>query len=245
MRAIWLKHSLMAYRAQFLVPDWGDEAGSGVRLSYRPASLCSLAGRYDNPTLSPQSETKNSTSTVHSIPAIFAPKLAAKVFYNVWKVRLSRHHTFKYYRLITDLDPFPEPTRTFLFCGRRIFFFFKTGFEYFIQILIRRPEIEILRSGSKGQLITDPPDPIHWYGVPPQVHTKETWFFQGLEYFLFSSDIWMTFREQQVGKETRHETQSGWLIRHCALNLSSFPRFPFPLEQTGKEAVNRCVCVVQ
>ncbi len=33
----------------------GDTVDSGIRLSYRPASLCSLAGRYDNPesTLSP------------------------------------------------------------------------------------------------------------------------------------------------------------------------------------------------
>jgi hypothetical protein len=43
--------------AQFLVPD------HGIRLSYRPASLCSLVGMYDNPmtelTISPQSGTKN------------------------------------------------------------------------------------------------------------------------------------------------------------------------------------------
>jgi hypothetical protein len=29
----------------------GDIVDSGIELSYRPVSLCSLAGRYDNPTL--------------------------------------------------------------------------------------------------------------------------------------------------------------------------------------------------
>ncbi len=36
---------------------WGDKVDSGIGLSYRPASLCSRAGQYDNPmpglTLSP------------------------------------------------------------------------------------------------------------------------------------------------------------------------------------------------
>ncbi len=109
----------------------------------------------------------------------------------------------------------------------------------------RGPINKNLQSGSRRPII-DPPDLRHWY-QPPHVRStqKKTWFFQGLEYFLFSSDIWMTFREQQVGKETRHDTHSGWRVRQCALDLSSFPQFPFPLEQTGKEAVNRCVCVVQ
>ncbi len=31
---------------QFLVPDWGEEAGFGVGLSYRPTSLC--IAWYDN-----------------------------------------------------------------------------------------------------------------------------------------------------------------------------------------------------
>ncbi len=47
--------------AKFIVPDWGEKVDSG--LSYRPASPCSLAGRYENPmplsTLYPQSGTKN------------------------------------------------------------------------------------------------------------------------------------------------------------------------------------------
>ncbi len=41
--------------AKFLVPDWGDTTSIieyDIRLSYRSASLCSLAGRYDNPMLS-------------------------------------------------------------------------------------------------------------------------------------------------------------------------------------------------
>jgi hypothetical protein len=43
----------------------GDKVGSGIGLSYRPVSLCSLAGRYDNDnpmpesTLFPQAGTKN------------------------------------------------------------------------------------------------------------------------------------------------------------------------------------------
>ncbi len=49
--------------AKFLVPAWEDIVDSGIGLSDRPASLCSLAGQYDNPmqesTISPQSGTKN------------------------------------------------------------------------------------------------------------------------------------------------------------------------------------------
>jgi hypothetical protein len=35
--------------AKFLVPDWGDIVHSATGLSFHPASLCSLAGQYDNP----------------------------------------------------------------------------------------------------------------------------------------------------------------------------------------------------
>jgi hypothetical protein len=37
--------------AKFIVPDWGDKVDSGMELSYRPARLHRLAGRYeyDNP----------------------------------------------------------------------------------------------------------------------------------------------------------------------------------------------------
>jgi hypothetical protein len=52
--------------AKFIVPERGDIVDFGIGLSYRPASLCSLAGRYDNPmlesTLSPQSGTVNLAS---------------------------------------------------------------------------------------------------------------------------------------------------------------------------------------
>jgi hypothetical protein len=34
--------------AKFIVPDWGDKVDSGKGLSYRPAKLHRLAGRYDN-----------------------------------------------------------------------------------------------------------------------------------------------------------------------------------------------------
>jgi hypothetical protein len=44
--------------AIFLVPVWGYKVDYDIGLSYLPASLCCLAGRYDNPvpysTLSPQ-----------------------------------------------------------------------------------------------------------------------------------------------------------------------------------------------
>jgi hypothetical protein len=35
--------------AKFIVLEGGDKVDSGIRLSYRPASLWNLAGRYDNP----------------------------------------------------------------------------------------------------------------------------------------------------------------------------------------------------
>jgi hypothetical protein len=33
--------------AKFIVLYWGDKVDYGIGLSYRPASLCSLTGRYD------------------------------------------------------------------------------------------------------------------------------------------------------------------------------------------------------
>jgi hypothetical protein len=35
--------------AKFIVPDWGDKVDSGIGLSYRPARIHRLTGRYDNP----------------------------------------------------------------------------------------------------------------------------------------------------------------------------------------------------
>jgi hypothetical protein len=35
--------------AKFIVPEWGDKVESGIGLSYRPVSLCNLAGRYRLP----------------------------------------------------------------------------------------------------------------------------------------------------------------------------------------------------
>ncbi len=37
--------------AEFIVPDWGDKVDPGIGLSYGPARLHSLAGRYDCPML--------------------------------------------------------------------------------------------------------------------------------------------------------------------------------------------------
>jgi hypothetical protein len=49
--------------SQIHSPLIGDKVDSGIGLSYRPVSLCSLSGRYDNTmpesTLSPQSKTMN------------------------------------------------------------------------------------------------------------------------------------------------------------------------------------------
>jgi hypothetical protein len=41
--------NIPAPEAKFIVPEWGDIVDSGIGLSYRPASLCSLADRLDNP----------------------------------------------------------------------------------------------------------------------------------------------------------------------------------------------------
>jgi hypothetical protein len=62
---------------EFIVPKWVDKVDSGIGLSYRPASLCSLAGRCDNPmsesTLSPQSGTMNLATSCDTeiVPNIF------------------------------------------------------------------------------------------------------------------------------------------------------------------------------
>ncbi len=46
--ALWLERQTP--EAKFIVPDWGySQLNSDIGLLYRPASLCSLAGRYDNP----------------------------------------------------------------------------------------------------------------------------------------------------------------------------------------------------
>ncbi len=56
----------------FIVPYFGDKVDSGIGLSYRPAKLHRLAGRYDNPmpesTISPIQELMN-VATVFSAPS--------------------------------------------------------------------------------------------------------------------------------------------------------------------------------
>jgi hypothetical protein len=58
--------------AKLIVPDWGDKVDSGIWLSYRPARLYRLAGRYENPLRRSQllyihhSRTMNLT-TVHTV----------------------------------------------------------------------------------------------------------------------------------------------------------------------------------
>jgi hypothetical protein len=41
--------NLLMYSSQIHSPLLGAKADYGIGLSYRPASLCSLTGRYDNP----------------------------------------------------------------------------------------------------------------------------------------------------------------------------------------------------
>jgi hypothetical protein len=77
---------------QILSPWLGDIVDSGIGMLYRPASLCSLAGRYDNPlsesTISPQSGTKNLATGI---------KIAGRVqcFYSWHKKRLLPWHKLK------------------------------------------------------------------------------------------------------------------------------------------------------
>ncbi len=50
---VLIVHEITLFRvpvAKFLVPDWGDKVVEyGIGLPYWPASLCSLAGLYENP----------------------------------------------------------------------------------------------------------------------------------------------------------------------------------------------------
>jgi hypothetical protein len=54
--------------AEFINPDWGDKVNSGIGLSYRPARLHGLTGRYNNPmpelTLYPSQGSINSATAV-------------------------------------------------------------------------------------------------------------------------------------------------------------------------------------
>jgi hypothetical protein len=57
--------------AEFIDPDWGDKVNSDIWLSYQPARLHGLAGRYDNPmpelTFSPSHRSMNSATGVHAV----------------------------------------------------------------------------------------------------------------------------------------------------------------------------------
>ncbi len=50
-KVVFVSHLRNFPVAKFLVHDGGDIAYSGIGLSYRHASLCSLVSRYDNPVL--------------------------------------------------------------------------------------------------------------------------------------------------------------------------------------------------
>ncbi len=69
MKTLTYKSGARSTEAIFIVLErGGDKVNSGIGLSYRPASLCSLAGRCDNLmpelTSSPQSGTMNSGTGV-------------------------------------------------------------------------------------------------------------------------------------------------------------------------------------
>jgi hypothetical protein len=65
--------------AQFLVPDWGYIVDSAIGLSYQPAGLHRLEGRYDNAmpesTISPQSRTKILTSVLDIVDKLLLLRL--------------------------------------------------------------------------------------------------------------------------------------------------------------------------
>ncbi len=48
-RAVTVNSTVYNSVSKFIVLDWGDEVNTDIGLSYRPARLHRLAGRYDNP----------------------------------------------------------------------------------------------------------------------------------------------------------------------------------------------------
>ncbi len=47
--SFWAGGIKQEHVAKFIVRAWGYKVDSGIGFSYRPARLCRLAGRYDNP----------------------------------------------------------------------------------------------------------------------------------------------------------------------------------------------------
>ncbi len=76
-----------AFSSQIHSPLLGDIVDSGLGLSYRPACLCSLAGRYDSPmpesTLSPQSRTMDLAT--HNVEGIINWK-ASNLAVTWWEI---------------------------------------------------------------------------------------------------------------------------------------------------------------
>jgi hypothetical protein len=107
--------------AQFLVSDSGDIVDSGIGLSYRPAGISSLAGRYDNPmpesTISPQSGTKNIDTALHLKGVI------SRVEESYWKSLKPFFSRLKW------LQPHPIPPHPISFrSGRSVFLIPLLGF---------------------------------------------------------------------------------------------------------------------
>jgi hypothetical protein len=96
--------------AKFIVSDWGwgDEVDSGIGLSYRPARLHRLAGRYDNPICRcqlrvyiPRSGTMHldTASSTENFYDVFV--LGKRVVYE--KLNSSEYLTAKYIEIISLL----------------------------------------------------------------------------------------------------------------------------------------------
>ncbi len=98
--------------AKFIVPNWGDKVDSGVGLSYLPASLCSLAGRYDNPM--PES-TENSLRDYE-----FGYRMQIRIRTKMSRIRNTGFLILNFYARTKELhamsylftrvlDPYPDP----------------------------------------------------------------------------------------------------------------------------------------
>ncbi len=77
--------------ATFIVPDWGDKVDSNIGLSYLPARLHRLAGRYDNPiNYIPHSGTMNlATDILKYVNVIISTCLLG----NMVRMKLAKQYT--------------------------------------------------------------------------------------------------------------------------------------------------------
>ncbi len=94
--------------AKFIVPDWGDKFDSEIWLSNRPASLCSLSGRYYNPmpestsVYPPFRDYEFGYMIVASDAAILVTKAAKSCV--MWIIRKLKIGHFSTVRLFKEID---------------------------------------------------------------------------------------------------------------------------------------------